>query len=43
MSSCSNGRLTMEGSKNALKWDGALTSLFELIADNLIEKMSAAV
>lgn len=37
VSSCSNCRLTMDESKAALKWDGKLGSLVELIADHLDE------
>lgn len=37
VSSCSNCRLTMDESKAALKWEGELGSLVEIIADHLIE------
>ena len=37
VSSCSNCRLTMDESKAALKWDGKLGSLVELIAEHLDE------
>lgn len=42
VSSCSNCRLTMDESKAALKWEGGLASLVELIADHLIEEPTAA-
>jgi len=35
ISSCSNCRLTMTESKEALKWDGGLGSLVEIVADHL--------
>ncbi len=37
VSSCSNCRLTMDESKNQLKWEGELASLVELIADHLVD------
>jgi Fe-S oxidoreductase len=35
VSSCANCRLTMDDSKAALKWGGALDSLVEIVADHL--------
>jgi len=35
VSACANCRLTMDDSKTALKWDGGLESLVELIAEHL--------
>jgi Fe-S oxidoreductase len=35
VSSCSNCRLTMNDSKTALKWEGGLGSLVEIVAENL--------
>ncbi|MCB9993369.1 MAG: (Fe-S)-binding protein [Hyphomicrobiaceae bacterium] len=40
VSSCSNCRLTMDESKEALHWGGGLGSLVELIADHLVENES---
>jgi Fe-S oxidoreductase len=37
ISACSNCRLTMTESKAALKWDGGLGSLVEIVADHLDE------
>lgn len=38
ISACSNCRLTMDESKQALSWEGELESLVELLADNMVEK-----
>ena len=38
MSSCANCRLTMDEAKTAIKWNGELSSIVELLAEHLIEE-----
>lgn len=38
MSSCANCRLTMDEAKAAIKWNGELSSIVELLAEHLIEE-----
>jgi Fe-S oxidoreductase len=38
MSACANCRLTMEEAKTAIKWNGELASIVEVLADRVIEE-----